>query len=152
MQSSPTLLLLHGLSANGGVWTDWESVLEREHGGGWSAPDLAGHGAAARLPSYSFGSLASAVADDLQSRERVVVVGHSLGGVVGLALAGGGFGVDVRGVVAVGVKVGWTDDELARAQALAVRPPTMFASRGRQPHVSSAWRASRVSSTPITLP
>ena len=129
MKSSPRLLLLHGLSANGGVWTDWEGVLEREHGGAWSAPDLPGHGAAARLRSYSFDSLASAVADNLQSGERVVVVGHSLGGVVGLALAGDGFGVDVRGVVALGVKVDWTADELAKAQGLAARPPTTFVSR-----------------------
>lgn len=58
-----------------------------------------------------------------------MVVGHSLGGVVGLTLASGWFGVDVQGVVALGVKVAWTDDELARAQALAARPPTTFASR-----------------------
>ena len=53
----------------------------------------------------------------------------SLGGVVGLALAGGRFGVDVRRVVALGVKVVWTEDELARAQALAARPPATFDSR-----------------------
>jgi len=119
----PTLLLLHGLSANGGVWTGWE------YGGRWSAPDLPGHGAAPRLPSYSFDSMAAAVARGLDPNERVVVLGHSLGGVVGLALAGGSSGVDVHGVVALGVKVAWTDDELARAQALAAKPPATFATR-----------------------
>jgi pimeloyl-ACP methyl ester carboxylesterase len=59
----------------------------------------------------------------------MVVVGHSLGGVVGLVLAAGNSAVDVRGVVALGVKVAWTDDDLARAQALAARPPVTFASR-----------------------
>jgi pimeloyl-ACP methyl ester carboxylesterase len=126
---SPRLLLLHGLSANGGVWAEWEAILEQECRDRWSAPDLPGHGAAAKFSRYSFGSLASAVAEDLDSSEPVVVVGHSLGGVVGLALASGWFGVDVQGVVALGVKVAWTDDELARAQTLAARPPAAFDSR-----------------------
>ena len=125
----PTLLLVHGLSANGGVWAEWEAILEREFRGAWSAPDLPGHGAAPALPSYSFETLASVVADGLEPGEPVVVVGHSLGGVVGLTLANGGFGIDVRGVVALGVKVAWTDDELAKAQALAAKPPATFASR-----------------------
>jgi pimeloyl-ACP methyl ester carboxylesterase len=129
VQSSPTLLLLHGLGANGGVWTDWERMLEREYPGRWTAPDLPGHGAAPKRSRYSFDSLATAVAEGLEPGQLVVVVGHSLGGVVGLALAGGQFGVDVRGVIALGVKVTWTEDELARAQALAARPPATFGSR-----------------------
>ena len=129
MPSSPTLLLLHGLGANRGVWTDWERMLEREYPGRWRAPDLPGHGAAPRLWRYSFDSLATAVAEGLEPGQPVVVVGHSLGGVVGLALAGGRFGVDVRRVVALGVKLVWTEDELARAQALAARPPATFDSR-----------------------
>jgi pimeloyl-ACP methyl ester carboxylesterase len=127
--ASTSLLLLHGLSANGGVWAEFEQMLEGDWSGRWSAPDLPGHGAAPRLAHYSFGSLASAGAVSLDPGERVVVLGHSLGGVVGLALADGSFGVDVQGVVALGVKVAWTDDELARAEALAARPPTTFGSR-----------------------
>jgi pimeloyl-ACP methyl ester carboxylesterase len=126
---SPSVLLLHGLGANGGVWTEFERMLDREWDGRRIAPDLPGHGAAPRLHSYSFGSLASAVADALEPDEPVVVVGHSLGGVVGLVLAARESAVDVRGVVALGVKVAWTDDDLARAQALAARPPVTFASR-----------------------
>jgi pimeloyl-ACP methyl ester carboxylesterase len=123
------LLLLHGLSANGGVWAELEALLEQEHDVRWSAPDLPGHGAAPRLPRYSFGSLAAAVAADLEPDEPVVVIGHSLGGVVGLELANGSHGVDVQGVVALGVKVAWTEEELARAQTLAARPPATFGSR-----------------------
>jgi pimeloyl-ACP methyl ester carboxylesterase len=114
---APTLLLLHGLSANGGVWAELESHLESDWDGRRSAPDLPGHGTAPRIPHYSFGSLAAAVAADLESGEPVVVIGHSLGGVVGLELAGGAYGVDVRGVVALGVKVAWTEDELANARS-----------------------------------
>jgi pimeloyl-ACP methyl ester carboxylesterase len=126
---STSLVLLHGLGANRGVWTEFERVLEREWDGRRLAPDLPGHGAAPCLGSYSFGSLASAVADSLEPAEPVVVLGHSLGGVVGLVLAAEESGVDVHGVVALGVKVAWTDDELARAQALAARPPVTFATR-----------------------
>jgi pimeloyl-ACP methyl ester carboxylesterase len=126
---SPSALLLHGLGANSGVWAAFDRMLEREWDGRRLAPDLPGHGAAPRLPRYSFGSFASAVADSLEPDEPVVVVGHSLGGVVGLVLAAGNSAVDVRGVVALGVKVAWTDDDLARAQALATRPPDTFASR-----------------------
>jgi pimeloyl-ACP methyl ester carboxylesterase len=125
----PTLLLLHGLSANGGVWAEFEAFLEDEWSGRWSAPDLPGHGAAAGLPRYSFDSLASAIAEDLEPGEPVVVVGHSLGGVVGLVLANGRFGADVQGVVALGVKVAWTEDELAKAQTLSERAPTTFDAR-----------------------
>jgi hypothetical protein len=57
------------------------------------------------------------------------VVGHSLGGARRLALASGWFGPRVDTVVAVGVKVAWTPDELAKAAALAARPVPSFATR-----------------------
>ena len=55
--------------------------------------------------------------------------GHSLGGVVGLALADGGFDVSVHAVIGLGIKVAWTDEELGRARAVAHRSPAWFASR-----------------------
>jgi pimeloyl-ACP methyl ester carboxylesterase len=57
------------------------------------------------------------------------VLGHSLGGVLGLALGSGSFDVTVDAVVGVGIKVTWTDDELAKAKALAERPVSWFATR-----------------------
>ncbi|HEY9412727.1 MAG TPA: alpha/beta hydrolase [Jiangellaceae bacterium] len=128
-RGEPTLLLLHGLGATGEVWDGWPSVLEARWPGRWVAPDLPGHGASAALPSYSFGGLAAAVAGVCAVDERVVVMGHSMGGVVGLALASGWFGVRVEAVVGLGVKVAWTSDEIARARALADRPIASFASR-----------------------
>jgi len=56
-------------------------------------------------------------------------VGHSLGGVIGLELAGGRYGVQVDRVIALGVKVSWTDGELAKAAALAQKPVAWFDSR-----------------------
>jgi pimeloyl-ACP methyl ester carboxylesterase len=57
------------------------------------------------------------------------VLGHSLGGVVGLALAGGGFPVRAEAVIGLGIKVAWTDEDLERAQAVARRPPAWFTAR-----------------------
>lgn len=116
------LVLLHGLGATGEVWQD---VVE-DWEGSWLVPDLPGHGRSNRLGRYSFGSLAAAVADAIP-REPVTVVGHSLGGVVGLALASGWFGVEVTTCVGVGIKVRWTDEELQKAAALAAKPGKVFA-------------------------
>lgn len=57
------------------------------------------------------------------------MLGHSLGGVVGLAMAGGGFGVPVSAVIGLGIKVCWTDEDLNRAGAVARRPAAWFGSR-----------------------
>ena len=90
------------------------------------APDLPGHGGAAPLASYSFDALAAAIAAGLDRDRSYVVLGHSLGGVVGLALAGGGHGVAVDAVVGLGIKVAWSAEDLERAAALADRPPRVF--------------------------
>jgi pimeloyl-ACP methyl ester carboxylesterase len=125
----PVLLLLHGLGATGDVWEGWRPLLARRWPGRWLAPDLPGHGGSRPLSSYTFESLAAAVAGTVGTGARTVVLGHSLGGVVGLALAGGKFAVPVQAVIGLGIKVAWTEDELGRAQAAARRSPAWFASR-----------------------
>jgi pimeloyl-ACP methyl ester carboxylesterase len=125
----PVLLLLHGLGATGNVWQGWRPLLARRWPGRWLAPDLPGHGGSPPLPGYSFESLAATVAGTIGTDARTVVLGYSLGGVVGLALAGGGFPVRVQAVIDLGIKVAWAVDELERARALARRPPAWFASR-----------------------
>ena len=126
----PVLLLLHGLGATGDVWNGLHDVLSRRWPGRWVTPDLPGHGGSGPLPGYSFGHLAAAVARTVPSADRLVVLGHSLGGVVALALASGWFGVQVSAVCGLGIKVAWTDEELARARALAARPNPVYATRG----------------------
>jgi pimeloyl-ACP methyl ester carboxylesterase len=111
------------------VWGAWRPVLDRDWPGRWIAPDLPGHGRSRPLAAYSFESLAAGVAGVLEPGDRHVVLGHSLGGVLGLLLAGEHFGLAVDAVVGLGIKVAWTADELARARALAERPVTWFASR-----------------------
>jgi pimeloyl-ACP methyl ester carboxylesterase len=119
-----TVLLLHGLGATSRVWDGLRSL-----DGDWLAPDLPGHAAAARLPEYTFSSMAAAVADDLPVRRGLTIGGHSLGGVIALELASGRYGVQVDKVIALGVKVVWSEDELAKAAELAKRPVTWFDTR-----------------------
>lgn len=112
-----TLVLLHGLGATRDVWRGITGI----------APDLPGHGTAAWEAPYSFERHATAVLPLLPD-EPVTVVGHSMGGVVGLVLAA--LAPDhVRHVVALGVKVTWSDADVARAASLAQRPVVRFATR-----------------------
>ena len=125
----PLLVLLHGLGATGEVWSGWWPLLARRWPGRWLAPDLPGHGSSPPLAAYTFDDLAAAVARIVPPGARVVVLGHSLGGVVGLALASDRFTVPVQAVIGLGIKVVWTDEDRQRARALAERPLAWFASR-----------------------
>lgn len=111
------MLLLHGLGATGGVWRGYDGI----------APDLPGHGAAPWESSYTFAGLAEAVLPLLEP-EPVTVLGHSMGGVVGLALAA--MAPDrVRRVVGLGIKVTWSPGDVERATAMAGRPVATYATR-----------------------
>src|SRR2546421_11281236 len=126
----PLLVLLHGLGATSDVWGGWWPLLARRWPGRWLAPDLPGHGGSPPLAAYTFDGYAAAVAGIVPPGARVVVLGHSLGGVVGLALASGRFPVPVQAVLGLGVKGGWGGGDLGRAQAGAPPPPARVASRG----------------------
>lgn len=122
----PVLLLLHGLGATGEVWHD---LLERNWPAEVIAPDLPGHGRSPRLPEYTFDSMTAAVAAAVPSGRRAVVLGHSLGGVLALTLASGAYGIDVVAACGVGIKLRWSDAELAKAAEIAARPERVFATR-----------------------
>jgi pimeloyl-ACP methyl ester carboxylesterase len=126
-EGEPLLLLLHGLGATCDVWAGWPAMLADRWPGRWLAPDLPGHGGSAPLPEYTFDALAAAVHPLVESGGRTVVLGHSLGGVVGLALAAAG--APVAAVAGLGIKVAWSDEELDKAQALARRAVAWFDSR-----------------------
>jgi pimeloyl-ACP methyl ester carboxylesterase len=123
------LLLLHGLGATAAVWRRLLPLVEESWDGRWAAPDLRGHGLSLTEPPYGYAVHAADVAELAAElgASRVTVLGHSFGGVVGAVLGSGWYGVPVDRVVALGVKIDWTDDEVARARAMSVRPPQMFA-------------------------
>jgi len=125
----PLLLLLHGLGATCDVWDGWRPLLAERWPGRWIAPDLPGHGGSRPLAAYTFDGFAGAVAEIVGPSARTVVLGHSLGGVVGLALASGRFHVLVQAAIGLGIKTAWTAEELERAKAVASRPVAWFASR-----------------------
>jgi pimeloyl-ACP methyl ester carboxylesterase len=119
----PVLLLLHGLGATGEVW---DSLLERHWKGEVIAPDLPGHGRSPRLDTYTFESMAASVAAVLPEGRDVVVLGHSLGGVLALTLATTG---RVAAACGVGIKLRWSEAELTKAAEVAARPERVFATR-----------------------
>src|SRR5690242_17854630 len=125
------LVLLHGLGATGAVWTPLLEYLTNRWAGRWFAPDLPGHGASARASRYLAEDAAAAVGELLKSRVpadgRLVILGHSFGGTIALALASGQYGVQPSVVFGVGIKLIWRDEELARMRAFATQPAKRFA-------------------------
>jgi len=143
----PLVVLLHGLGATGDVWNGWRPLLAQRWPGRWVAPDLPGHGGSPPLDAYTFDGFAAAVASVTEPGDRVVVLGHSLGGAVGLALASGRFGVPVHAVIGLGIKVAWTAEELDRAREVAHRPTAWYPTRDE-----AAARYLRVSGLAGLLP
>lgn len=122
-----TLLLLHGLGANAGVWAETRAALAWP--GRVIAPDLPGHGTANATGDYTVGALAAAVASLTDDAEEVIAVGHSLGGGVALCLASGFFRPTVVAAVGIGIKVAWSDADVAAMAKVAAREAQVFASR-----------------------
>jgi pimeloyl-ACP methyl ester carboxylesterase len=141
-EGSRTVLLLHGLGATAGVWKSVERVLEERGAMRWLAADLGGHGGSSWQSFYSVGQLAAQLAELLQQQQMrdPVIIGHSLGAYVALALASGWFGITVRGVLGIGPKISWPPADLQAARELAARPVRWY------PTAEEAWaRYRRVS-------
>lgn len=123
-EDGPLLVLLPGLGATADVYAGVERLLPAAWPGGWLAVDLPGHGRSDWDPPYTFTRHADAVRALLPADREVVVLGHSMGGVVALELA------DVASaVVAFGVKVGWPEDHVAAAARMAQRPVSHLPTR-----------------------
>jgi len=125
----PLLVMLHGLGANAAVWRRLRPIVEARWRGRWLAPDLRGHGRSGQATPYGMAMHAADVAGLLDAEEEIVILGHSMGGAVAMMLAGGWFGINVQRVVAFGVKLVWTNEEVAKAQELARAPMRRFATR-----------------------
>ena len=127
------LVLLHGLGATGAVWSPMCTEAGKRWRGRWLVMDLPGHGGSDPQDSYAIGQYAATVARTILPHVaragRVTILGHSLGGVIGLALATGWFGVAPHRVYGAGIKVAWNDDELLRMETLAAQPVRFFPKR-----------------------
>jgi len=128
---SHTVLLLHGLGATGAVWQRVSQALGERGGVRWLAVDLSGHGGSPWQPFYSVGQMTVELAPLVRQcgGGELTVLGHSLGAFVGLALASGWFGVEVRAVLGIGPKIAWPAADVQAARELAARPVRWYATR-----------------------
>lgn len=123
------LLLIHGLGTNGASWDPLLEIARREWAGRIIVPDLRGHGLSGHQNNYSLGTMASDLADLFDVSDRVSIIGHSLGGALGALLGSGWFGVNLDHVLALSVKIKWSDGEIAKGRAIAQNPGRVFATR-----------------------
>ncbi len=129
-EGPPAFVFLHGLNGNAGVWAGVEAASAKLGPGSRVYLDMPGHGRSGPLPQYSLGAVASAVAGALSFvPDPVVLVGHSMGGAVALALASGWFGVPVRAVFGIGIKTEWSDAERAHAAGFSAKRRRPFETR-----------------------
>jgi len=126
--SGPLLVLLPGLGATAEVFGGVERVLADRWPGGWLVVDLPGHGRSPWDPPYTFARHAEAVRGLLPDDRALVLLGHSMGGVVALEVADGTRPAPTA-VVAFGVKVSWPEEHVAGAARMAARPVAHLASR-----------------------
>ncbi|MGO9559263.1 MAG: alpha/beta fold hydrolase, partial [Acidimicrobiales bacterium] len=84
----PVILLIHGIAGSSTTWRGVMPALAEQYT--VIAPDLLGHGHSAKpRGDYSLGAYASGIRDLLTvlGKERVTLVGHSLGGGVAMQFA-----------------------------------------------------------------
>jgi pimeloyl-ACP methyl ester carboxylesterase len=122
-----TLILIHGLGANGAAWDRLVPLINKDWNGLCIVPDLRGHGRSLSTECYSFGTFAADIADavlsySLPADSRIAIIGHSLGGALGALLASGWFGLKVETVLALSVKTQWSTEELSKFQAISCQP------------------------------
>lgn len=128
-----TILFLHGLGATAAVWDGLGQALAERGGLRWVAADLPGHGGSGVLSAYSVGQMAAQLAP-VMPPGPTLIVGHSLGAYVALALASGWFGVRVAGVLGIGPKIAWPEADLQAARELAARSPRCYPSEAEAVH------------------
>ncbi|WP_169568200.1 alpha/beta fold hydrolase [Sneathiella limimaris] len=124
--TGPLLVLIHGLGANATVWDNLINEVSANWSGGWMSVDMRGHGRSGHPGRYSVGDYAADIAALIPADREIALLGHSLGGVVALALASGLYGLTIRSCTAVGIKTNWPEEDFARAAHLAAQAPKLF--------------------------
>jgi pimeloyl-ACP methyl ester carboxylesterase len=122
-------VLLHGLSCTGSVWRDVAALIERDNAGRWIAPDMRGHGQSEWETQYGTGQHAADLAPLLKDEDKIRIIGHSMGSLIGLALASGIFGVKIQSLAGIGTKCRWPQEEREKLNALAAKPSRWFESQ-----------------------
>jgi pimeloyl-ACP methyl ester carboxylesterase len=119
------LVLLHGLGANRDVWQ--RMLKDNRWDGSWMALDLRGHGESGHAQDYSLEAHAGDVAETIgMGWGAITVLGHSMGGAVALRLAAS---MRLARVFGLGIKVAWSEQELAGLERMAAAPVKWFATR-----------------------
>lgn len=118
----PLVVLLHALGCHNGWWSEVGPALgEAFH---VIAPDLRGHGTAGPAESYAWDAYAGDI-EALIEHPPVAIVGHSMGGYVGLTIAARGR-APLDALVILDMKTGAPPEELAQMRAAAGRPNRSF--------------------------
>lgn len=125
------MLLLHGIGANATVWEPFIAHLEAQGRYRWLAPDLRGHGRSIMDGPFGFAQHAADIAGLLQGEDaaRVVILGHSFGGVIAAHLGSGRCRFTPSRIVTHSVKLEWTEPEIAKFHEIAGKPARTFATR-----------------------
>lgn len=123
----PLLVLLHGLGGTAELWRGVEAQLPAAWRGGWMTLDLPGHGRSTHASSYTFGAQGHLVAEALPRDRELVLMGHSMGGMVALAIAG--FHPGVRRVIGFSIKTWWPPAQVEGMREQSLKPARIFASR-----------------------
>lgn len=107
----PPVLLLHALACHSGWWKWVAPYLEKEYY--LVAPDFRGHGQSSWADSYRYVDYATDIEELARKLDReYVIVGHSMGGYIGLKVASRGVHPPSALLVA-DMKIDSPDEELA---------------------------------------
>ena len=129
-------LLIHGVAGSGASWARLGSLLAAAGFEVWG-PDLRGHGTAPAADRYRIADLAGDLAALAPAWD--VVIGHSLGGPVALALAGGP--VRVGGLVLLDPVLDIADADLPAIVADQVTESDLAADPARLAAANPRWGA-----------
>lgn len=109
----PDIIFIHGMWSRHTVWRDWEAAF-RARGFNCLTPDLPGHaehGSDTLLAGATLDSYVEAIVELARGSKRPVLIGHSLGGLIGQLAAQR---LDLAGLVLV--------NSAAPAQIFPLRP------------------------------
>ncbi len=125
------VVLLHGIGANAAAWQPLVAAIELRGTHRWLTLDFRGHGRSAMEGPYGYAAHAADVAHALRDEAPATftILGHSFGGVIAALVGSGWFGVVPKAVATIGVKLEWTDAEIAKVYDMASKPPRTFATR-----------------------